>query len=389
MTITSTSPINTPNNTTTTTPKQLTYNGILPLFLMMNNTNLTKKQMSWYHIEEKKIEHTITTTNDQKKNQHSFLNSHNNIPLLFQPVKTIFQPQQRQQHQPKLPKPIIIIATSSATTTTTTTTTTSSSSPSLHFLDINKLTTLNDFRQFWLFRLLFPNPTLGMIKEQEPLLGHLKPASIMQLLAKSSILTFAQRTSAIQHRVDELDAKDELPENLELQDIFSPTQTYKNEFNIWNGFIPGVKKLFTRDFSVISILRLYEHILVFFAPYKVARSMTKSVTNSAMRKMNRGMTNVVAAQKMLSSAFSAQILYWSALFTYGVITEGMFYPGIWPPKPLPPRIAMKQIYKLLVRCVSGCFCASFGASIGTLLFPGPGTLVGSVLFPSIAMVFLP
>ena len=215
-----------------------------------------------------------------------------------------------------------------------------------------------------------------LLPDQEPLAAHMSPANLSVIAAKSAVITLAQRTSHINRRVEELEARDEFPEDLDLADVFSPTRA-ANELNVWNGFLPAVRNLFTRDVCILSALRVYEHWIGFYAPYKLARSLTKSPQLSALRKAARGMSAPVAAAKMFSSALKAQVLYWAALFTVSVAHDAYV-----DRRSLDLRTFADKVRRQASRCALGCVVAGAGAAIGTLLKPGLGTTIGVLVLPN-------
>ena len=246
-----------------------------------------------------------------------------------------------------------------------------------------------------------------LLPDQEPLLGHLSNASLAVMAGKASIMTLTARTNFINRKVEEMEKKNEFPDDLDMADVFSPTRR-THELNLWNGFASHAAFLFARDFCITSVLRVYEHAVAYYAPYRAARSLIKAPSLSALRKIGRGMSRPVAAAKMLPSALKSQALYWSALFTVTLVTE---LANVWRDAKRRPHArpsasssssysttaalasidvsdVLHRSYRILVRCGVAWVLAGVGASLGTLARPGIGTTLGAVIFPNLAMAIV-
>jgi hypothetical protein len=235
-------------------------------------------------------------------------------------------------------------------------------------------------------------------------LGKFDPAPIKNagltlayLTGKVSAMVFVSRLNFITLQVQEMEKDQELSDDIELLDILSPTRN-KHELNVWKGFLPKVKLGVFFECNVIGVFHLLETICRKAFSYKTARSLTKQVSASAIRKSARataeGWTTTELAGKVLNTTFKAQTLYWSALFIVSVSFDaiqslngkyaqsGML--ALFVPRVKIEGTFWKRTWVNFVDCSKKCFLTALGASIGTLIRPGLGTTVGMVFFPSLA-----
>jgi len=219
------------------------------------------------------------------------------------------------------------------------------------------------------------------------------------LTGKVSAMVFVQRLNQVTLQVQELEKDKELSDDIEVMDILSPTR-HKHELNVWKGFMPRVKIGVFFECNVAGVFHLLERTAVHNLSSKTARALTKNVASSAIRKSARSTmyswSTVELFDRVFSSTFRAQTLYWSALFIVSVAFDavstlnGKYNNGpissLFVPRYKIEGPFVRRTWMMFVDCTKKCLLTAIGASIGSLIRPGIGTTLGMVFLPSLAGV---
>lgn len=236
-------------------------------------------------------------------------------------------------------------------------------------------------------------------KIQDGPLSHLKSFlnTLGYVTGKVSATVFVQRLNFVTLQLQEMEREDEISDELEIQDILSPTR-YQHELSVWKGFVPKVKAGVFFELNVTWTFYLLDDVACRSFSAKVAKSLTKPVPASAVRKSLRasiqGWSTGQLASKVFSTTVRAQSMYWSALFIVSVAFDAISSMNL---KSLPTLAALfvprskiegnflRRSRINFIRCTLGCFLTGVGAALGTLLRPGLGTTVGMIVMPQLVL----
>jgi hypothetical protein len=227
--------------------------------------------------------------------------------------------------------------------------------------------------------------------------------TLSYVTGKVSAMVFINRLNFITMQVQEME-KDQgelMAEDIELMDILSPTRS-KHELNVWKGFLPKVKVGVFFECNVLGVFHCLEFLARKFLSPKTAKQLTKQVSASAARKYARATvanwTTTELASKVFRTTFKAQTLYWSALFivsvTFDAINTSFNNNGrtsssssnlaLFAPRVKIEGSFLRRTWVNFVDCSKKCLLTAVGASLGTLVRPGLGTVMGMMILPSLA-----
>lgn len=220
--------------------------------------------------------------------------------------------------------------------------------------------------------------------------------TLAYITGKVSAMVFVNRLNLVTMQVQEMEKDQELSDDIELMDILSPARS-QHELNVWRGFLPKVKLGVFFECNVVAVFQMLETLVRGNLSRKTARSLTKQVAASAVRKSARATaadwSATQLAGKVFQSAFKAQTLYWSALFIVSVAFDaihtvsGKYSTGalaLFVPRAKIEGSFARRTWVYFLDCSKKCVLTAIGAAIGTLIRPGLGTTVGMVFFPSLA-----
>lgn len=222
--------------------------------------------------------------------------------------------------------------------------------------------------------LLYPK---ALLPDQASLFSGLQPRMVGFYSVKVAMLVLTKRLNVVVKKLEVMDEKDEeLSDDVDMSMVFSPTK-HEHELNIWQGFASHFKTGLGKELSVNSLLRLFEHVIVFAFDYRVARSMTKNGAYSAIRKVQRGYGGFTLCAKVFQSTLKSQALSWVSLFVVHTLFDVVFI--VVPPPQQKPEDGSNKMYNgKVLRIVKtnaksflvGYVCSAIGATIGTMIKPG-------------------
>eukprot|EP00924_Labyrinthula_sp_SR-Ha-C_P015584 snap_masked-scaffold_4-processed-gene-3.40-mRNA-1 protein AED:1.00 eAED:1.00 QI:0/0/0/0/1/1/2/0/300 len=221
----------------------------------------------------------------------------------------------------------------------------------------------------------------SLVRDQKTFFSPFSLSSVMLILIKNFLV------QKIEKKVEELDEEDA---DIDVSLLLSPSnQDY--EFNLFHNFVPQMKFVSFRDLSVLQCTRTLEHLILPQVTHKKAKSLVKDVTKSAVRKVKRYGNGPTASCKLFVSSMKAQSLFFLSVFGFnvgfGLVSLHLAQKESSPEVKLSSEQKRVEIGKIigfeLVQVVKTWVSTCIGAVIGTVLYPGIGTLLMMNIAPLI------
>lgn len=224
------------------------------------------------------------------------------------------------------------------------------------------------------------------INTADNILSHKNPR---QLAIKPTDSPLTQLQDMANNEID-------LADDMDVADIFSPNRAGQ-EFNVWTEYWPRVAVLTLFDTTVFAVQRTFDTVVRRTLPMRKSYKLTKNVAASAVRKSIRtqaqGLSRFDLLVKTSATSLRGSALYWSALFLVSVgfdaadtlrLKKPIFNWLVGARPPIKGGFSRRAFINFS-RCFVGWLCASAGAGLGSLVKPGVGTTIGSIVFSTIAI----
>ena len=239
---------------------------------------------------------------------------------------------------------------------------------------------------------------VSAFRDALPLNSGVEPSTLGLFAAKHMLLHLSVGINRVNAVIDDLEKQYEEDEkndtikedityyepNLNL--FFNPLY-YADAGNIWRGLGGVLARGVATDAVISTVNRLLDRAVIREAPYALAKKLVKNVNDSAKRKAARHVVSGGAAGGALDALAARGT---AALRVTPTAFRGLLLPNMaaWivfsavDAYAAPDGAARTRALVARAKsAVAGYVLACLGAALGTLVWPGNGTYVGSALAP--------